>query len=571
MDKYIYGADTETCKGEPMTLQFYSEDCDCEDIYFVSAKSSFQQFLAWCSRRRRNIEHIVYVHNLDFDAIEFLWRPDLHKLMAAPGGEFYVKEGKWSIRGCYGTPTFFRVTNGHDIAVTFIDSYSYFKGSLAAAAELFCHNLPKLKRPDGLGEKLFKKSNAKFCDYAMRDAVVAYHMGRAIELVHQQFDIRQTVSIADMSARIFRHRFVHQTIPLCPAEMIDPALYSYHGGKNNLAVEPGWYTGVSSLDISSAYPHAMSELPSFTNEKLYKKYRGTKSRGVPSLGIYRVSGLADSCRWPSLFDHSFKSIEGRFDAVWVAGYELNEAIRTGEARINKISGWYYESDKDLERSPFRAFVEEFYEKKERETDKVKRTFYKLILNSLYGKFIQTRKNKKFCRINTENGVVTEVSDLVAGGLFHPFIASLITAHTRARIHELEHKYEALHTATDGIFTQRPVNGIPSKAAHLGGLTREAVGDLLLARNKLYILYGDKKKYPDAMASRSFKDKSILKYALHGFQGKIHDLEKLVATNRRKYTITRPNRLKESVKRGLVPNLFEDREMILKVPPLSVKK
>lgn len=570
MDKYIYGADTETLEGEPMTFQFYSEDCDEETISFVNPDTALKTFLHWCGQRKRNAEHVVYVHNLAFDATEFLWRPDFHKEMASPGGEFHVKEGKWSIRGCYGAPTFFRVTNGHNIAITFIDSFSYFKGSLEKAGELFCPDLPKLKRPQGLGSKKFTRKDSQFCDYAMRDAVVAYHMGRAIEQVHQQFDIRQTVSIADMSARIFRHRYVRETIPLCPTELIDPSLYSYHGGKNNLAVEPGWYTGVSSLDISSAYPHAMSLLPSFTNEKLYKKFRSTggKINSVHDLGIYRVSGSVLDCRWPVVFGHDFKALRGRFENVWMAGYEVNEGLRSGELKISKIGGTYYDGEKDKRNSAFKEFVSEFYQKKEQETDKVRRTFYKLILNSLYGKFIQTRKNKKFCRIDTETGVVSEVGDLVAGGLFHPFIASLITAHTRAQIHKLEHKYNALHTATDGIFTTRKVN-VPAKAKSVGDVTCEAKGDLLLARNKLYILYG--RPQDGGFPSRAFKGKNILKYALHGFQGKVADLETLIATNRRRYSIVRPNRLKESVKRGLVVNKFEQRDMVLKVPPLSVKK
>jgi len=58
--------------------------------------------------------------------------------------------------------------------------------------------------------------------------------------------------------------------------------------------------------------------------------------------------------------------------------------------------------------------------------------------------------------------------------------------------------------------------------------------------------------------------------LHGFQGSVTELEKMVSSGRRKYTVTRPNKLKESLKRGLTPNDFIPREYVLKVGRLAVK-
>lgn len=140
MDKYVYGADTETLHGKPMTMQFYSEDIACSEIYFVSPENAADTFLKWCATRKRNILHVVYVHNLSFDLPEFLWGGKLHAYMA--GGEFDFKLKQWNISGVYGTPTFCRVSNGHDITVMIVDSYSFFRGSLAKGAELFCPDLP---------------------------------------------------------------------------------------------------------------------------------------------------------------------------------------------------------------------------------------------------------------------------------------------------------------------------------------------------------------------------------------------------------------------------------------------
>lgn len=564
MSKYIYGGDTETVGGKPLTFQFFSADCGCSDLLWVTEDNAAETFLDWCARRRRKAEHVVYVHNLDFDLVELLYGQHHH--LASPTGDFDFTVGRWKISGAYGSPTFCRVTNGHDITVLLVDSYSFVRGSLAYLADLFCPGLRKLSRPDGLGERHFTPRDADFVEYAMRDAEITYHVGRALEELHREFDLRQTVSVADMAARVFRHCYLDYTIPQPDDAIVQAALLAYHGGKNNMPVPPGWYLDVSSLDISSAYPHAMASFPSFARKDAYRRVtaRGSKAR-LPDLGVYQVTGTVAECKWPSLYSHNFKPLAGHVEGVWVTGYELRESQESGEFRLAHATGYCYDAPaQDYERPALRAFVDEFYRRKSSEQDKVKRMMYKLILNSLSGKFIQTRKSRRAMVVDAddEDGRVTTAADLIAGGMFHPFIAALITGHTRARIHQLEHEYHAIHTATDGIFTQKRAR---PKGTGLGSLTCDAKGDLLLIRNKLYVLYGESGSQP----SRVFKGKRIIKYAMHGFRGNVTDLERLVATSRRKYTAMHVNRLKESLRRNLQPNLFEPRDYVLKVGPLHV--
>lgn len=565
MDKLIYGGDTETCRGKPMTLQFYSEDVACSDIYWVNEKNAADVTIKWCSQRRRNVQHVVYVHNLGFDLPEFFW--GYHQQLIAPDGiDFHI--GHWHITGVYGTPTFCRVSNGHDITVLFIDSYSFFRESLGNWAAKNLAHLPKLPRPNHLGEKKFTRRDAKFVDYAMRDAEIDYHMGRQIERLHSEFDLQQCLSVADMSARIFKHKYLSYTIPQPGRDVIEASLLSYHGGKNNITVESGWYENVTSLDIKSAYPKALHDFPAFSNEKLYKRYKGGRVKSVPDFGVYCISGVVASCSWPVIFSHGFKPLAGEINQVWVQGYEVNEALRSGEFKAQKIVGTYYDADRDHQAPAFRFFIEDIFARKEAATDPVMREMYKLIANSASGKLIQTRKRGTQAFTDIDAEVTVNASELIAGGLFHPFIASATTAHTRAHIHRLEHQHKALHTATDGIMSQS--RKAKSVGRGLGAVTLEAKGaTLMLLRNKTYILYGDdptSKSFP----SKHFKGKQILKYALHGFQGSVHELERLVATNTRKYTVNRPNRLKESLKRGLTPNDFVKRQMLLRVPPLRVR-
>lgn len=571
MRKMIYGGDTETMNGHPISFQFYGENCD--DMIFLSdPDKATSVFLKWCKSLPARVQHVVYVHNLEFDMVSFFWdhRVDL---VSTRSGEFDFSVDGWRVAGAYGAPTFARITDsGNNRVIMLVDSYSYYRASLAKAADVFCPTLPKLVRPEGLGERRFAKTDQGFIDYAMRDSVIAYHIGLSLESLHDEFSITQTVSVADMAARIFRHQFLEQTIPQPGRNVIETSICAYHGGKNNMPVAAGWYGGVTSLDISSAYPHAMHSFPSFYHANLYKDFRASRPRQVPDLGVYTVSGRVIGCRWPSLFTHDFKPIKSQeVYHLCVAGYELNEALRSGEFKPTRVSGTYYDADKDRNDPPLRRFVDDFYQRKESEKDKPKRAMYKFILNSISGKFIQTRKNNKATVIYVDSDVnanlkVAEEADMIAGGMFHPFIAAQITAHTRARIHQLEHEYEAIHTATDGIYTQRRVVGSFGKG--LGSLTVEGRGDLLMLRNKTYILYGNpgdtggppEKETP----SKAYPGKILQKYALHGFAGTVFDLERLAAAGTRTYEAKRVNRLRASVKSGATPNEFRDQEYRLKV-------
>ena len=137
----------------------------------------------------------------------------------------------------------------------------------------------------------------------------------------------------------------------------------------------------------------------------------------------------------------------------------------------------------------------------------------------------------------------------------------------------------MHTATDGILTQRPLrysakqwhDTLPCKSSRaLGRVTVEAAdAELLIARGKLYVLYG--KQTEKTTPSKVFKGKHIIKNARHGFQGTVTDLERMMCGKRRTYIVNRPNKLKTSLQRGLIPNKFEKHEMQLHLPLVRVQK
>ncbi|HEY0089659.1 MAG TPA: DNA polymerase, partial [Candidatus Lokiarchaeia archaeon] len=249
------------------------------------------------------------------------------------------------------------------------------------------------------------------------------------------------------------------------------------------------------------------------------------------------SGIKKKCKYPAFFANHFKEIIGKFENVWVTCYELEQALKYKEVKIEKIYG-YIMYPKTKEKSSLQEYVKTFIELKNNTSkEDTNYEFYKRLLNALYGKFIQMREEK------LDDGS----SKWITGLMFQPFIASLITGFVRAYIHDLEHRFKSIHTSTDSIKT---LNSIPKKylSKKLGGLSLEVKGKCLLIRNRLYLHYDE--------------NGELKKYALHGFKGKPEGLLKLWNKKEKYYSANRMIKPKEAIIQGKNPFVFETQKRIL---------
>jgi hypothetical protein len=565
------GGDTETKNGRPITYQFTQDKI--KDIIWIKKKTTFKYLIDYFNLFPAHDDiYVVWIHNLDFDICSFFY--DRLEILKDELIDFDY--GPWHITGIFSSNTHFLKfvhRSGHK-TIHMLDTMHFFLGSLDRLSLLFDPKRRKLKAPDGLGKKDFSPEDEKFVEYALRDSEIAEIIGKYIVDMHNEYDISISVSQAQMSSKIFRKHFLKRPIPF-PTESIRRASeHSYHGGKNGFYCNTGLYKNVFGLDIISAYPHAMSIMPSFSNIDLYYEY---ESKGpvdeVPNYGVYKIYGELKDCKYPIIFNAGFKRAE-KLDGIWVTGWELNEAIRAKEVNLSNCYGFFYDAESDNVVSPFKMFVEEFYTKKDKAKNDVDRQFYKVILNSLYGKFIQTNKSlSRFLNYEIETGEISNTKQIKAGAMYNPFIASLITGHTRAMIHKYEHRYNALHTATDGIITTKTLKKSSTK---LGGLKQEFNNDVYIVRNKLYLIYSEIDFYTDKLTkkkvkrqkSKVVKGKYIEKFAFHGFQGNADDLENIILKIEKgdlsdlTYSKIRRNTLKDGLNRGLTVNDFELRNFKL---------
>lgn len=569
VETIVIGIDSETCYGEPITIQLYSnEQSNMTKCLWVNGGNASTKLFSFLDKQAKpHAYYRMYGHHLKFDLISFFWE-NYYDLADLDGFEFTI--GNWIISGFYGTPCFVRaIHKTKKCKVEIVDSFLWFSSSLAVAADTYCPDIPKLTRPKGLGTTKYKKTDYDFIDYAMQDSIIAARLGRLIENMHVDLQIKPQVSLAGMSSQTFLAHFLKHEIKQVPLDFIQPSVAAYHGGKNNTypGAAPRWHIGINSYDLKSAYPYAMTFVPGFSNEAFYRTFRHNRPsvlKSVPEHGTYCISGTIKECEWPCLFNHNFTKATGVVKDLWVSGFDLNEALRTEEVKLKSIFGCYYDAP-DSEDRPLKRFIDHFYKDKEFAENPIDRFRAKILMNSLYGKFIQTKETHV-----DDNGHVARVR--VAAGLFQPMIAGSITSHTRATMHYLEHELKAIHTATDGIFTYNtaPKNlKLPKKG--LGSLELEAQGDLALIRNKLYILYSEDGKIPSTVftsAKDKSKPKKIKKHARHAFMGTLRNLEEYLAFGKRAYTVNKPNTLKDAIKRDLIPNEFTDKKYVLRVGAMS---
>jgi hypothetical protein len=471
---------------------------------------------------RKDTEYVYVGFNLKYEFTQLFGElPAELKALDEYEFRYELRDASGNLRASYVVRAFADKRYG----VTFANEATHRRVRLIDAAAFFPNeSLDSLSQMLGIGRKEIvatKKftrrdlSNAAFLKYARQDAWLTRKIGEYVMEMHETYDVPTCITAPHFAARVFRRHFLHREIPLPDPELEQAGLFSYHGGKN------GYYLGgpkslanVYAYDITSAYPEAMRALPDVEKAE----WHWTDRYEPNAHALWQISGSYRSCRYRGIMRHENAwHSTGEIREAWTTSYELDAAIAEGEIEITHCVGWIFRGEPG---GPLTEYVDRFFEQK-RTAEGAARNAAKLFLNSLYGKFFQKVPLGIVGYYDADNlddgGTVTLVEtdpsalfDYQAGGLYHPPIASLITGFVRAKIHRLEHKYDAVMTSTDGFFAKRKPD--PADIGkHLGGLTVER-GHLNIWRERLY----------------DFRPRSggKSKFALHGFRGKLDELRKI---------------------------------------------
>jgi len=571
----VGAGDTETVHGSPITLQLCWSGRE-PLVDYVEPQTVFSTFVARVEEwAHRGVVNVVFFHNLKFDMQALLYRPEYRKLFGDEKRDFIVPirrkddldplvslpaDAEHSPDDIYSSymhvfadkTWFARLKLSDRRRVHLIDTLAFFKMSLEAAAEATGSPVRKLPRPEDkrcnfkagihvkncscLGYKDLRGDPA-FERYARTDVLAQYHLGAAIHRMHEEHDVRISVSLPQLASRILRHRFFREgdSIPFPPIPVANAFELSYHGGKNGMLQNPdgtwasGFYEDVTEVDINSAYTSAMVALPSFVKGE----WKEVDSFVPGSHGVYCVSGEVD-CPYGCIHTASFIRVKGRFSSIWTTSYEVESGIECGCLKVTGCRGYIWVAGSDY--SPIREFALHFWAEKARWTTiEGKRGLHtllsKLYPNSTYGKLISAILDPDLAEpILDEQANLHGEKVYRAAGLYNPAIASLITGYVRGHLlHPKEHKWKSIHSSTDSIKTQMDVLGDPDIGKELGQWSVEVKGRCLLLRPKLYIheadgeVMVDRKTGEPVVNPETGKPFPKLKYAMHGFRGQLKEL------------------------------------------------
>lgn len=577
----LFGADTETVHGNPHTFQAWPGPDSGEGVTlkYVTKETIFPAFWVYLrGRLREGGVNLCYFHNLKFDLVVLLAAH--HTAIYEQGGsaEFFVESDAkplkvklsedpyrvvLKVEALYGKVNAITVTEGRHyidggglkfrptVELKIYDSRAFTQAGLARSLSMFKIPMTKMTKSDEFEANIGKiaYSTPEFEAYAKQDAVVEWHLARRIMDVHAKYKVRPSISLPQFMSRVFRHYYFKpgDQIEFPPQDVVQAAELSYHGGKNGMYADPGVYEDVTEVDINSAYPWAMKELPNF----LSGNYAAVKGWEGPEFsGIYKISGWTDPAAvYPLVFDHVFKRVDGHFTDLWTTSYEVERILSASFIRVTKIEGYVWRPGPSTH-NPFSDFVDEFYRlKQESSRDDPYYQFYKIALNALYGKLVGMIEEKELLNLEDESDAsvkkdyrwdaalgryVKSVTKNVAGQMYNPFIATLITGKVRALLYDLEVKYEALHSATDSIKTRKKI----FEKSGLGGWKEECHGRCWIFRNKLYLHFTKKnptdhdfsgKERECTLCKKPFykhlreKGQSLEKVALHAYKGTVENL------------------------------------------------
>jgi hypothetical protein len=455
----------------------------------------------------------------------------------------------WTKRGKYG--------------LKILDLYGYFPRGLDKVGELV--NLPKVDLDASKIHLILKQNPELFEQYAKRDSEIcakAFVELRELFLGEFGIDILKYPTTASLAGAIFRSRFLKE--PNMPyrieyriskrqkpsgewTEKVSPvhvynggldirnmALRSYWGGRAECYARGFLQVDFEYYDIISIYPSASMLLPLPNKSTRWLRIESLKEALLLE-GFCRVRfEFPSDCKYPCLPVMPVKP-EKLFFPLKGESYctlsELRTALKFG-AEIQEIEGYGFKPTESERNHPVAEFMRFFLKLKESEPEgSLKREMWKLIMNSLIGKFHQTSPeyDENYMLSFMQKTGLESLSDPglrkylykspVVGPCWSPEWATLILGKARALMAELIAKGSLFCSTDSGLFpkgTNLECEALEQLRSVGSDFRKEYECDsALLGRSRLYAL---------------FKNGEIIKSARHGTIASEHVFAEIVKDN-----------------------------------------
>jgi len=323
--------------------------------------------------------------------------------------------------------------------IIFIDSFNLSKAPLKKLGDII-----------GLKKMEFDRFDV---EYLKRDSEIVF---RYIEMLQSKilksYGVGLKYTLPAISMAIYLKNFLDFEIE----RYLEPDVFtSYFGGRTE-AFYIGKEKDVNYCDVNSMYPYVMQDYfpdtSSITNADLSAQF------GYGKFKIYQEMQISIL---PKRINNKVYFLNGEFAGIWTLE-EIKQFLKYG----GEIRETYWIKGTDKGYPYFKGFVNHFYKQKQTAKDKFYRTFYKLILNSLYGKFGERLKGQEMISFNDfneskmkpikkfEDRMLIETDKTNESKYSNPLWASYITAKARCYLNKnlikINKSSKLLYCDTDSI-------------------------------------------------------------------------------------------------------------------------
>jgi len=407
--------------------------------------------------------------------------------------------------------------NMEGVNVTFYDTLNHYKGSVKELGKLI--GLPKLD---------FAPSDLEYCK---RDTEITYRFAVMLQGFYNDLKVNLKSTIGGESLELFRSRFLKCSMIKPEEEDIEDFRSAYYGGRVEV-YDMNEVESLTVLDINSLYSSVMK-----SNLFPFPEYYIKEDRFKPN-GVYFAeveSGIKlPVLPWRNKYGKVFFP-NGRFYGWWTYP-ELSYAQSQGVEILRVIRGyrWLYEFDW------FTEYVSYLWGKRQESKDKFENKMFKILLNSLYGKFAMGREKTVL-----KDGIFkTELLDPSPSSNY--ILSIWVTSFARICLHKKIKEFQSkgcyvVYTDTDSIIYQGDYIEDSKELGRFKLVGKFDRGKFLLP--KLYWLERDGKKIVKA---KGIPQKSKLDFISEGVAEYL-----------------KPCKLRESVRLRKHPNVWYKAEKIMR--------
>lgn len=355
--------------------------------------------------------------------------------------------------------------------VQIYDMMGFYKSSLDKAAKKYLDDA-KIN----VGSKSFDHYDIQYrweeiAEYCVQDCILTARLADKFikQLNSWGMHVRKLYSTAHISYAWFSSKCGHPSVGWIwrfQRTVLNYAMASYAGGKFEVTKKgPGYFY---EYDLVSAYPHSIRDLVDLDNARIVWSDRYRK---------YAVYGFLDCTMIIPPAIPSPVAVKRGYLNTYPAG-EIRKIITKREYEYLIESGcdvtinsacWIHVDKKNY---LYRDEIDRLFTLKssiDKDADKMAYQTVKVLMNSLYGKFVQLIPQGDLWR---------------AGSSWNPIFASYITAETRVRVSELQRQYPSVRAVhTDSIISDEKLDYPESSS--LGSLSYEIEGQGLIAGCGVY--------------------------------------------------------------------------------------